>query len=68
MIVISAPALPWLDRHFGCPGCGGIVQFEVQDVTGLKGIKSRQGADGRWQIQTQCTWCRIVQTFREVTT
>lgn len=68
MIVISEPSFAWQPLHFACPKCGGVVQFEVADVTGLKGIKPRQDADGRWMVTCQCTWCRTVETFRQVTT
>ncbi|MGE0545336.1 MAG: hypothetical protein AB7R89_34690 [Dehalococcoidia bacterium] len=66
MIVITAPVFPWQEKRFACPRCKGVVQFEISDLTGLKAIKPKQAPDGSYRIQTQCEWCRTVETFREV--
>jgi hypothetical protein len=64
MKVVVPPDLPWVGRHFVCPGCGGIVEFEVTDTKGVPPIKPAL-ISGQWTVRCQCQWCRTVKVFTE---
>jgi len=63
--VVQYPEMGWLGRHFLCPACGVLVEFEIEDLKGVGHFKPRL-IEGHWSAIVQCPVDGKVQTFREV--
>ena len=66
MNVLVAGTRPWVGLTFRCPGCGAVVQFEIDDLRAIPRITPKQDRTGRWEVLTQCKWCGTMQTYRQI--
>jgi predicted RNA-binding Zn-ribbon protein involved in translation (DUF1610 family) len=66
MKIIAAPTFAWEGKHFRCPSCTAVIEFELSDLR-AKNTSFTKGITGAWTVSNvTCPICGALGRFLQL--